>query len=61
MFEKEMGVKQFRDMLYEDLCESKRVQWASMNYDAGNEQNILLELKDGTKFQIFIVKTDRQI
>ena len=56
-----MKTKQFRELLYEEICESSKIQWVSMNYDLGNEQNILLELKDGTKFQIFIIETDRSI
>ena len=62
MFEgKKMNAQQFRDNLYEDLCESKRIYWASLNFDSENEQNILIELKDGSKFEIFIMKTDREI
>ena len=62
MFEGEiMNEQQFRDNLYEDLCESKRIHWSSLNFDSGNEQNILIELKDGAKFEIFIMKTDREI
>ena len=62
MFEgRKMNARQLRDDLYEDLCESERIRWASLNFDFGNEQNILIELKDGAKFEIFIMKTDREI
>lgn len=62
MFEgKKMNAQQLRDNLYEDLCESERIHWVSLNFDSGNEQNILIELKDGAKFEIFIMKTDRKI
>ena len=62
MFErKNVDVQQLRNRLYEDLCESKRIPWSSLNFDSGNEQNILIELKDGSKFEILVIKTDRDI
>lgn len=56
-----MEVKCLRDLLYEDICDSSRIRWVSLDFESCNEQNILIEVKDGTKFQIIVIETDRCI
>jgi hypothetical protein len=56
-----MEVAEFRDRLYKVLCKAKKLKWATVTFERGNNQCLLVELVDGSKFQIIIVTTDRKI
>ena len=56
-----MRIVKFRDKLYTMLCKTKKLKCASIGIDLGSEQCILVELIDGSKFQIVIITTDRII
>lgn len=56
-----LRIVKFRDKLYTMLCKTKKLKCASIGFDFGSEQCILVELVDGSKFQIIIVTTDRMI
>lgn len=56
-----MEVVKFRDRLYKIICYTGRLKIVSLGVDCGNEQSLLVELSDGSRFQIIIVSTDRAI
>ena len=56
-----MNETQFRDKIYKILSKSKKLKWVSMTFEEGNEQCILVEMSDGSKFQIVVVRTERKI
>lgn len=56
-----MNVTQFRDKIYKILSNNKKLKWVSMTFERGNDQCILVEMSDGSKFQIVIVRTERKI
>jgi hypothetical protein len=56
-----MDAERFRNKLYKILCEAKKLKWATVTFERGNNQCLLVELVDGSKFQIIIVTTDRKI
>lgn len=56
-----MNETQFRDKIYKILSNNKKLKWVSMAFEMGNEQCILVEMLDGSKFQIVVLKTERKI
>ena len=56
-----MEIVKFRDRLYKIICYTDRLKIVSLGVDGGNEQSLLVELSDGSRFRIIIVSTDRVI
>ena len=54
-----MNEERFRDLLYRIIINSDMLEMASLSKDFQTDNIVLIELDDGTKFEITVTQTDR--
>lgn len=56
-----MTVEKLTKKIFRLINRAKILDVSSLNMDFSNNQELLLELNDGSKFQIIVISTERTI